>query len=251
MNKTRHTYHYPGQFTLESGKTLTGLKLAYTTLGGLDADKSNVVWIFHAMTANSDPAEWWPGIVGEGKLFDPAHHFIVCVNMPGSCYGSTGPLDLAPENGEPYFHAFPFFTSADMALAYDALRQSLGINKIFVGIGGSMGGQQLLAWAAMAPDLFEYMVPIAANALHSPWGKAFNASQRMCIEVDPSWKEKRPDAGIEGMKIARSIALISYRHYDTYGKTQQDDRNQLEAFRSESYQRYQGEKLAKRFNAFS
>jgi homoserine O-acetyltransferase len=160
-------------------------------------------------------------------------------------------LDLAPENGEPYFHAFPFFTSAEMALAYDALRQSLGIHKIFVGIGGSMGGQQLLAWAAMAPDLFEYMVPIAANALHSPWGKAFNASQRMCIEVDPSWKEKRPDAGIEGMKIARSIALISYRHYDTYGKTQQDDRNQLEAFRSESYQRYQGEKLAKRFNAFS
>ncbi len=251
MNKTRHIYHYPGQFILESGKTLTGLQLAYTTIGTLNADKSNVVWIFHAMTANSDPAEWWPGIVGERKLFDPTHYFIVCVNMPGSCYGSTGPLDTNPSTGEPYFHAFPFFTSADMARAYDPLRQSLGINRIFVGIGGSMGGQQLLAWAAMVPDLFEYMVPIATNALHSPWGKAFNASQRMCIEADPSWKEKRPDAGIEGMKIARSIALISYRHYDTYEKTQQDDCMQLEDFRSESYQRYQGEKLSKRFNAFS
>lgn len=251
MNKTLHTYHYPGAFTLESGRILNGLQLAYTTIGTLNADKNNVVWIFHAMTANSDPAEWWPGIVGEGKLFDPSHYYIVCVNMPGSCYGSTGPLDTNPATGEPYFHAFPFFTSADMARAYDPLSQSLGINKIFVGIGGSMGGQQLLAWAAMAPGLFEYMVPIATNALHSPWGKAFNASQRMCIEADPSWKEKRPDAGIEGMKIARSIALISYRHYDTYEKTQQDDRQQLEDFRSESYQRYQGEKLAKRFNAFS
>lgn len=251
MNTTQHTYHYPGELRLESGKTISGLRLAYTTLGALNEDQSNVVWIFHAMTANSDPLEWWPGIVGEGKIFDPARYYIVCVNMPGSCYGSTGPLDQHPETGTPYFHDFPFFTSSDMAHAYDPLRCALGIRRIFVGIGGSMGGQQLLAWAAMDPTLFEHIVPIATNAFHSPWGKAFNASQRMCIEADPSWKEKRADAGLEGMKIARSIALISYRHYDTYGRTQQDDPQELEHFRSDSYQRYQGEKLAKRFNAFS
>lgn len=251
MNKTLHTYHYPGELRLESGTTISGLRLAYTTLGAMNENKSNVVWIFHAMTSNSDPTGWWPNMVGEGKLFDPAQHYIICVNMPGSCYGSTGPLDEMPGTHEPYYHAFPFFTSTDMARAYDPLRQALGITKIYVGIGGSMGGQQLLAWCAINPTLFEYIVPIAANAFHSPWGKAFNASQRMSIEADPSWKEKKADAGIEGMKIARSIGQLSFRHYDTYEKTQQDDPQALSDFRSESYQRYQGEKLARRFNAFS
>jgi homoserine O-acetyltransferase len=114
-----------------------------------------------------------------------------------------------------------------------------------------MGGQQLLEWAIEDPGAFEYLVPIATNAFHSPWGKAFNASQRMSIEADSTWSERRPDAGMNGMKVARSIALISYRHYDTYGATQKDDIDKIEGFRSESYQKYQGEKLGKRFNAFS
>jgi homoserine O-acetyltransferase len=120
-----------------------------------------------------------------------------------------------------------------------------------MGIGGSMGGQQLIAWACLQPNLFKFLVPIATNAFHSPWGKAFNASQRMCIEADPSWKEKSPEAGMAGLKVARSVALISYRHYDTYGKTQEDLDKTIENTRSESYQKYQGEKLAKRFNALS
>ena len=246
------TFAYNNTFTLESGIVLPQYHLAYTTHGKLNDAKDNAVWIFHALTANSDPAEWWPGLVGEGKLFDPSTYFIVCVNMPGSCYGSISPLDINPHTHERYYHDFPFFTPRDMIRAYQPLRKFLGIEKIHIGIGGSMGGQQLLEWAIEEPELFEYIFPLATNAQHSPWGIAFNASQRLCIEADATWKEKNIHAGIEGMKVARSVALISYRHYETYLESQHDENNlQIENFKSESYQRYQGEKLAKRFNAFS
>lgn len=231
---------------------MPGFHLAYTTHGKLNETKDNVVWIFHALTASSNPTEWWPGLVGEGKLFDPAHYFIVCVNMPGSCYGSTGPLDTNSETNSPWYHDFPFFTTRDMVKAYQPLREFLGINKIHVGIGGSMGGQQLLEWAVEEPDLFEFIFPIATNAVHSAWGVAFNESQRMSIECDVTWKEKNDSAGIDGMKVARGIALISYRNYITYNASQsEDDNEKTENFKTSSYQRYQGEKLAKRFNAFS
>jgi homoserine O-acetyltransferase len=237
-------------FQLESGSILPGYSLAYTTLGRLNPAGNNVVWIFHALTANSDPSEWWPGLVGSGKLFDPQNYFIICVNMPGSCYGSTGPLSEDPATGQPWYHKFPFFTPRDMVRAFEPLRRELGIEKIHIGIGGSMGGQQLLEWAVEDTELFEHIIPIATNAVHSAWGRAFNASQRMCIENDPTWQNRDPEAGMKGMEIARSIALISYRHYRTYEATQQDD-DRLENFKSESYQRYQGLKLSKRFNAFS
>lgn len=239
-------------FRLESGIVLPGYHLAYHTIGELNAEKSNVVWIFHALTANSNPADWWPGLVGEGKYFDPGQHFIICVNMPGSCYGSIGPLETNPVTGEPYYHDFPFFTPRDMIRAYRPLRDHLGVGKIRIGIGGSMGGQQLLEWAIEEPDAFEHIVPIATNAFHSPWGKAFNASQRLCIELDESWKERTPEAGLQGMQVARSVALLSYRSYPTYNLYQADnDPDGLGPYRAQTYQVYQGEKLAKRFNAFS
>src|SRR3990170_3611743 len=96
--------------TLESGTVLPGYHLAYTTYGRLNRNKDNAVWIFHALTANSDPEEWWPGLVGTGKLFDPSEYYIVCVNMPGSCYGSIGPLEVNPQTGKSWYHEFPFFT---------------------------------------------------------------------------------------------------------------------------------------------
>jgi homoserine O-acetyltransferase/O-succinyltransferase len=246
------TYNHP--IELESGQKLPTYHLAYTTLGSLNQERSNVIWIFHALTANAAPEEWWSGLVGEGKLFDPREHFIVCVNMPGSCYGSIGPLDINPETNQPYYHDFPFFTTRDMIRAYQPLREFLGIKKIQVGIGGSMGGQQLLEWAVIEPELFEYIFPLATNAQHSPWGIAFNTTQRMCIEADGTWKLKSPTAGIEGMKAARAAALISYRHYDAYQQSQPRAPEFPFGIRwdgAASYQRYQGEKLAKRFNAFS
>ncbi|HTQ27739.1 MAG TPA: homoserine O-acetyltransferase [Puia sp.] len=254
INLSQKIFAYRKPFGLESGIVLPQYHLAYTTLGVLNPEKDNVVWIFHALTANSNPAEWWPGLVGEGKLFDPSRYFIVCVNMPGSCYGSLGPLDINPLTGEAYYHDFPFFTTRDMVRAYQPLKDFLGIERIHMGIGGSMGGQQLLEWAIEAPDLFEYIFPIATNAQHSPWGIAFNTSQRMSIEADASWKERQPLAGIDGMKAARATALISYRHYETYLQAQ--PRSNAFPFGdgwdgAASYQRYQGEKLARRFNAFS
>jgi homoserine O-acetyltransferase len=251
MNKQTLTYQYTGTLVLESGKSINDFPLTYTTLGKMNEEKSNVIWIFHAMTANSDPSDWWAVMVGEGKFFDPNVYFIICVNMPGSHYGSVNPLTIDPSTGQPYYHSFPFFTPLDMVRSYDQLRKELGIDKIYLGIGGSMGGQQLIAWACEQPSLFQFIVPIATNAFHSPWGKAFNASQRMCIEADSTWQERQPNAGMEGLKVARSVALISYRTYDTYDKTQQDKDKAIEHTRSESYQKYQGEKLAKRFDAFS
>lgn len=241
------------EFSLESGAVFPAYHLAYTTYGTLNEKGDNVVWIFHALTANSDPFDWWPPLVGTNHLFDPAKYFIVCVNMPGSCYGSIGPLDINPLTKEPYFHDFPFFTTRDMIRSYQPLRKHLGIKKIKIGIGGSMGGQQLLEWAVEEPDLFEAIFPIATNTVHSPWGRAFNASQRFAIEADKTWVENSPGAGIEGMKVARGIALLSYRHYNTYHDTQMDKTDgQLKEYKSESYQHYQGEKLARRhFNAFS
>lgn len=245
-------YKSDAPLKLESGRTLPSYHLAYTTYGDLNASKDNVVWIFHALTANSDPAEWWPGLVGEGKLFDPAQYYIVCVNMPGSCYGSIGPLDVDLKTNEPYLHDFTFFTIKDMVAVYARLKQHLGIERIHIGIGGSMGGQQLLEWAITSPDLFDYIFPIATNAQHSPWAIAINESQRLSIELDASWNYKNSLAGSEGMKVARSVALLSYRNYITYNTGQQEASNEtFENFRTAAYQKYQGLKLAKRFNAFS
>lgn len=251
MDKQTHVFIYQEELKLESGNSIKGFPLAYTTIGSMSAQKDNVVWIFQAMTASSNPLEWWPGMVGEGKFFDPAKYFIICVNTPGSCYGSIGPLNTDPITKKPYYKHFPFFSPLDMVKAYEKIRIDLGIEKIFLGIGSSLGGQQLISWAASSPALFEYIVPISTNAFQSSWGKAFNASQRMCIEADPTWYEEKPDGGIQGMKVARAVALLSYRSYETYEKTQQDPKELVENFKSESYQKYQGEKLSKRFNAYS
>ncbi len=247
-------FHHTGDFVLESGETLPGFHLTYTTHGKLNAEKSNVVWIFHALTANSNPLEWWPGLVGDKKFFDPAKYFIICVNKPGSPYGSISPLSKNPVSGKPYYHQFPRFTIRDMIKAYQYLKDYLGINQIFIGLGGSTGGMQLLEWAIEEPGLFKHIVPIATNAILSPWGIAFNASQRMAIEADTTWLENHPDAGQKGLAVARSIALLSYRHYNGYDITQGRDKNFMPlsneaVFAADNYQRYQGLKLTKRFNA--
>ncbi|MFK7980697.1 MAG: alpha/beta fold hydrolase, partial [Saprospiraceae bacterium] len=127
------------------------------------------------------------------------------------------------------------------------LRQHLGIKQINLLIGGSMGGQQVLEWAVQSPDLFEYIIPIATNAKHSPWAIAFNESQRMAMEADPTLFTNEPNAGHKGLEAARAIAMLSYRHYITYNKSQQDESENLENFRAASYQKYQGLKLRKRF----
>ncbi|MEI9944755.1 MAG: homoserine O-acetyltransferase [Chitinophagaceae bacterium] len=247
-------FKYDKPFQLQSGVTLPGYHLAYTTMGKLNAAKDNVVWIFHALTANSNPAEWWPGLIGDGKFFDPAKYFIVCVNKPGSPYGSISPLSVNPKNNQPYYHDFPVFAIRDMIKSYQNLKEYLGINKVFIALGGSTGGMQLLEWSIEEPELFEHIVPIATNAVLSPWAIAFNASQRMAIEADATWLERRPDGGNKGLSAARSIALLSYRHYNGFDITQPRDKAFVSltndvTYAADNYQRYQGLKLVNRFNA--
>lgn len=245
-------FDYKYSFPLESGESLPGFRLAYTTRGTLNEDRSNVVWVCHALTGNADAGDWWGGMVGEGKYFDPAQDFIVCANVLGSCYGSTGPLSINPATGKPYHHSFPAITIRDIVNALDLLRQELAIEQIRTCLGGSVGGEQALEWAILQPNLIVNLVVIAASAMASPWCIAFNEAQRMAIEADPTWTEQRDDAGVAGMKAARAMAMISYRNYDTYGFTQALDNNeQVDGYKAAGYQRYQGEKLADRFNAFT
>lgn len=226
------TYYHNEPFVLEVGEVLSDLKVQYTTYGELNEDKSNVAWVFHALTANSDPVEWWPGLVGENCVIDSGRYFIVCANMLGSCYGST----------EPDSDDFPLITIRDIVNANKLVFDHLGLNQIKLGIGGSMGGQQLLQWAVNEPDLFEFMVPIATNAVHSPWGIAFNEAQRMALG----------NSNIEeGLAAARAIAMLSYRSYEAYNKTQLDTDQRSDGFSASSYQRYQGDKLVRRFSPLS
>src|SRR5882672_9619816 len=124
-----NTFRYTDSFTLESGFTFPEIEIAYTTYGKLNADKSNVVWICHALTANSDAADWWNGVVGPNHVIDPGNYFIVCANILGSCYGSTGPLSTDPLTQQPYYGSFPLITIRDMVQAHILLRKHLGIEK--------------------------------------------------------------------------------------------------------------------------
>lgn len=252
MHKTDHTFHYDQTFELESGETLPGFQLRYTTLGRLNATRSNIVWVCHALTGNSDVTSWWSTLFTEDSPFNPREHFIICANMLGGCYGSTGPLSVNPETGKPFFHTFPALTNRDSVRAFDLLREHLGFEKIHTLIGASLGGQQLLEWAVAKPEVFEHLIAIATNAFHSPWGIAFNEAQRLAIEADATWKENEARAGLNGMKAARAIGMLSYRHYSGFAQSQSERSTDVtDDFRAATYQRYQGEKLAKRFNAFT
>lgn len=245
-------YTYKKRFILESGLSLPGLEIAYHTYGTLNADRSNVIWVVHALTANSDVFDWWKGLFGTGTLFNPEDYFIVCANNLGSCYGTTGPLSINPDTNEPWYSYFPQITIRDIAHSLELLRQYLGIAKIHTVIGGSQGGQIAQEWALRNPELAENLVLIATNAQHSPWGIAFNESQRLAIKADRTYFSNLVNGGEKGLQAARSIALLSYRNYHTYHRAQQPDgARPLHNHPAASYQRYQGEKLVKRFNAYS
>ncbi len=253
INKVENKdYIYTGELTCESGAKLSQVKINYSTYGTFNKEKNNVVWVCHALTANSDPVSWWPGLVGDHFLYNPEDYFIVCANILGSCYGTSGPLEINPATGTPYFLSFPQVTIRDMVAAHELLRQHLGIEKIHTCLGGSLGGQQALEWSLLQPSLIDHLILMATNAFHSPWGIAFNEAQRMAIKADPTWNAESKDAGKTGMGAARAMALLSYRTYETYNRTQREEScEKLNGFKAISYQQYQGEKLVKRFNCHS
>lgn len=248
----RNYFHYNRVFELEAGGALPEITIAYTTYGKLNAAKDNVVWICHALTASSDAQDWWPGMIGPGCCIDPEHYFIVCANFLGSCYGTTGPLSVNPNTGAPYYSDFPFITIRDMVKAHMLLKQHLQIEKIQLLVGGSMGGYQALEWSVMEPQAIDRLFLLATSATESAWGISVHTAQRLAIEADATWKEHSADAGKKGLKAARAIGLLTYRNYDILRQKQTDpETEKLDQYKASSYINYQGDKLVKRFNAYS
>ncbi|MEX0884619.1 MAG: homoserine O-acetyltransferase [Cyclobacteriaceae bacterium] len=248
---TQEIFYCNEKLKLESGEIFPRFQLSFTTQGQLNARQDNVIWILHALTGDANPQVWWSGLVGEDKFFDPSRHFIVCANLLGSCYGSTQPLTENPDSGKPYYYDFPSITTRDIAHSLDKLRIHLGIESINTVIGGSLGGQVALEWAYLLKDRLKNAIIIAANAKASPWIIGFNETQRMAIESDNTWGRSHPEAGKKGLETARAIGMLSYRHPKTFLQSQSETEEKRDDFKISSYLRYQGIKLANRFNALS
>ncbi|PZX54909.1 homoserine O-acetyltransferase family protein [Algoriphagus chordae] len=251
ITMTQEIFHSSSPLPLESGEFLTEFDLGYTAYGQLNSDKSNVIWVIHALTGDSNAQEWWNGLIGEDKFFDPADHFIICANLLGSCYGSTQPFSDNPETKEPYYYDFPQMSTRDLAQGLERLRIHLGIESIHTLIGGSLGGQVGLEWAYILGKKLQNAVILASTSKTRPWVIGFNETQRMAIESDCTWGEKHEQAGNKGLETARAIAMLTYRHPDDLSAKQADPDNKVDDYRAASYLRYQGQKLARRFNALS
>lgn len=248
----KHSFIHKGVFEFEAGGSVEDLQLVYhCSEGGYHGQK--VVWICHALTANSDPSDWWPQLVGEGKLIDTGKYFVICANMIGSCYGSTGPASVNPSTGKPYFFDFPQITVRDIVRGLEIVRRHVGLEHIDFLVGASIGGFQAIEYSIMYPGVVRHAAFMATLARITPWLSGFEESQRMALEADQTFRAcESLDGGKEGLKCARSIALLSYRSEDGYNRKQfEADDDTLFAGRAASYQRYQGKKLADRFDAYS
>lgn len=252
------TYKHKGTFELERGGCLEELEIAYHTYGQLNEDASNVVWVCHALTANSDVADWWPGTVVPGGFLDPSRWYTVCANILASPYGSTGPMSVNPRTGRPYYGEFPQVTIRDMVRAHSLLADALGIRRIHTLVGSSVGGFQAVEWAVSEPRRIERLVLIATEAKASPWAIALDETQRMAIKACADWGEPRADVARAGLAAARAIGLLSYRGPSGYNLTQHDRDDAPcgadgipTSHRACTYQEHQGEKLVKRFDAYS
>jgi homoserine O-acetyltransferase/O-succinyltransferase len=245
-------YKHSELFITELGSKIEGLEIAYHTYGTLNKEKSNVVWVCHALTANSDVFDWWNGLFGDNKLFNPDNYFIVCANIIGSCYGTTGPLSVNKETQKPYLIDFPLITVRDLANAHILLKNHLGINKIKIGIGGSLGGYQLLEWSVIEPDTIENLILMVTSAKESAWGVGIHTAQRMALEADCNFCSGTENGGKKGLITARAIGMLTYRNYNIFNKKQSEPEiNTVDNFAATSYLNYQGKKLADRFNSYS
>ena len=243
-----------GDLVLDCRTTLPDIQLAYRTWGTLNERGDNAVLICHALTGSADADRWWPGLIGSGAALDPARDFIVCSNVLGGCYGSTGPLALRPGRGFRYGGDFPTVTIRDMVAAQARLLDALGVRELALAIGPSMGGMQVLEWAAMFPDRVRQIVPIGVSGRHSAWCMGISEAQRAAICADPAWlgghyEPDRPP--LAGLAVARMIAMCSYRSRDNFeqrfGRARREDGVPQVA----SDLHYQGHKLTTRFDAVS
>lgn len=257
---------------LDAGVELSPFEIAYETYGALNADRSNAILVCHALTGDQHAASehpitgregWWTSLIGPGKSIDPADYFIICSNVLGGCLGSTGPATLNPETGKPYGLDLPVITIADMVRAQAMLIDRLGIEKLFAVIGGSMGGMQVLEWAASYKDRVFAAIPIATGARHSAQNIAFHEVGRQAVMADPDWQRgqyyDQETLPKKGLAVARMAAHITYLSepalHRKFGRTLQDrdaPTFHFDAdFQIESYLRYQGMTFVDRFDANS
>jgi homoserine O-acetyltransferase len=260
-------------FQLESGATLSPVRLAYETYGQLNADRSNGILIVHALSGGAhaagyhnaiDPKPgWWDDCIGPGKAFDTNRFFVICSNVLGSCYGSSGPSSIDPQTGKAYGLSFPVVTIADMVRAQVKLIDHLGIDQLLCIAGGSMGGMQVLEWAAHYPERVRAVMPIATTTRHSPMLIALSEVGRQAIYADPAWNngdyyqaDQKPDAGLA---VARMVGHITYLSDESmqqkFGRRLRDREKygydfQTE-FEVESYLKYNGHNFTRRFDANS
>ena len=249
-----HVLHTDAPFHFEAGGVLPSIDVEYrcSERGYTTGDK--VIWICHALTANSDAEDWWPELVGPGKLIDPQRFFVICVNMLTSPYGSSGPASVNPSTGRPYFLDFPKTTVRDMVNASILVRKALGIETIDLIIGGSIGWCQAVRWSGMEPERRTKAVFVATFSRVTPWVTAGMEAQRMALLADPGFEAcKDLHGGEAGLRCARAQALISYRTFRGFALTQPEtDEDVIFADRAASYERYQGLKLTRRgFDAYS
>jgi len=277
----------PDPLPLDSGATLAPVRIAYEMYGTLAPTKDNVILVCHALSGDAHAAGWsddpdapttvdgmgaaergrsglgwWDGMIGPDKAFDTDRYCVICTNLIGSCRGSTGPNSVNPRTGHPYATDFPVITVSDMVRAQRAFLGALGIKRIFLASGGSLGGMQALEWAVAYPDDIDVIAPIAATARLGAQGVAWNAIARNAIMADPDWQDgryygtgRKPDAGI---KVARMVGHVTYlsdaamRERFGRGLQDRDDYSytlHTPDFAVESYLRYQADSFAKRFDA--
>ncbi|WP_414901333.1 homoserine O-acetyltransferase MetX [Sphingomonas flavalba] len=261
----------PGPLALDGGASLAAIDVGYETYGTLNADRSNAILICHALTGDQHAASnhprtgkpgWWQRMIGPGKPVDPARHCVICINVLGSCMGSTGPASVDPDTGSAYAMRFPVITIRDMVRAQALLLDHLGIPRLRAVIGGSMGGMQALSWAATFPERVQAAVVIASTARHSAQNIAFHEVGRQAVMADPRWAGGDyydGDAPTAGLAVARMAAHITY--LSEAGLTHKFGRR-LQAreaksfgfdadFQVESYLRHQGITFVDRFDANS
>lgn len=258
-------------FTFENGETIPEFTLRYETYGKLNPEKSNAILICHALSGDHHcagvhslrdrKAGWWNNMIGPGKPIDTTRFFVICSNSIGGCQGSTGPMSINPETGDPYHLSFPLVSIRDMVRAQERLiRDGLGLERLYAVAGGSMGGMQVIQWAIEFPDMVERILPMATTARQSAQAIAFDEVGRCAILQDPAWNEgdyetgKGPDVGLS---IARMMAHITYLSdqgmEEKFGRERITGKNASERFgvefQIESYLRYQGQSFTSRFDA--
>jgi homoserine O-acetyltransferase len=263
---------FDAPLALDGGRELAPFTVAYMTYGTLNAAKSNAVLACHALTGDQFAASrnpvtgkpgWWDTMIGPGKPIDTDRYFVICVNVIGGCMGSTGPAEIDPATGRPYGLAFPLVTVRDMVRAQAMLIDALGIEKLLCVIGGSMGGMQVLQWAASYPERVVSAVPIACAARHSAQNIAFHEVGRQAIMADPDWRggayqldDTQPAKGLAVARMAAHITYLSEAALQRkFGRNLQNRDSVSFAFRPdfqiESYLHYQGATFVDRFDANS